>query len=244
MPSDDDERVWPFGVPGSRPPRPAILAARVDAPDAAPDVVWQARPWDRREPVHISAWSPDGRVLAGMQAGDLWLLEASSATREGNSKRSLTLLQLPTSGADPVTSRDLVFSPDGRWVAYTSDASGRNEIYVQPFPGLHQDRQISDRGGVEPVWNRNGRELFYRQGDAVMSVPFTASSAPAPGASHVLFRGAYVAGPWGRTNYHVVQGAIGARAYDVAPDGQHFLMVRPGPDAQSSEVHVVRPGTR
>ena len=54
------------------------------------------------------------------------------------------------------------FSPDGRWLAYISDESGRFEIYVQPYPGPGGKWQISTEGGTEPVWNPNGRELFYR----------------------------------------------------------------------------------
>ena len=57
------------------------------------------------------------------------------------------------------------FSPDGHWLAYVSDESGRYEIYVQPYPGPGGKWQISTEGGTEPVWNPNGRELFYRSGE-------------------------------------------------------------------------------
>jgi eukaryotic-like serine/threonine-protein kinase len=62
------------------------------------------------------------------------------------------------------------FSPDGRWLAYVSDESGRYEIYVQLYLGPGGKWQISTEGGTEPVWNRNLRELFYRSGDKMMAV--------------------------------------------------------------------------
>src|ERR1700676_5576985 len=62
------------------------------------------------------------------------------------------------------------FSPDGRWLAYISDESGRFEVYVQSYPGPGGKWQISTEGGTEPVWTRNGRELFYRSGDKMMAV--------------------------------------------------------------------------
>jgi serine/threonine-protein kinase len=69
-------------------------------------------------------------------------------------------------------------SPDGRWLAYDSDESGKLEVYVRPFPTVDAGRwQVSTGGGAQPVWARSGRELFYRSGDAVLSVPIEASSS-------------------------------------------------------------------
>jgi Tol biopolymer transport system component len=65
------------------------------------------------------------------------------------------------------------FSPDGNWLAYVSDEAGRSEVYVQPFPGTGGKRQVSTEGGSEPAWNPNGKELFYRSGDAMMAVDVT-----------------------------------------------------------------------
>src|SRR6266849_5383803 len=62
------------------------------------------------------------------------------------------------------------FSPNGHWLSYISDESGRFEIYVQTYPGPGGKWQISTEGGAEPAWNRNGRELFYRSGDKMMAV--------------------------------------------------------------------------
>ena len=79
--------------------------------------------------------------------------------------------------------RQAMFSPDGRWVAYTSDESGHDEVYVRPFPGPGSRTAVSVGGGSDPRWRRDGRELFYRNGDTLMSSDMTLgahfSSAPA-----------------------------------------------------------------
>src|ERR1700739_3608398 len=81
------------------------------------------------------------------------------------------------------------FSLDGNWVAYASDESGRNEIYVQPYPGPGGKWQISTVGGREPLWNRNSRELFYRNGNKVMAVEITTKPSFSPGTPKMLFEG-------------------------------------------------------
>ena len=85
------------------------------------------------------------------------------------------------------------FSPDGHWLAYVSDESGRYETYVQPYPGPGGKRQISTDGGTEPVWNRNGRELFYRSGNKMMAVDITTQPGFAAGKPRMLFEGPYAA---------------------------------------------------
>ncbi len=82
-------------------------------------------------------------------------------------------------------------SPDGRWLAYQSDSSGRREIYVRPFPDVGGGQWlVSTSGGVEPLWARNGRELFYRgANDAVMSVPIESRSTWAAGTPRQIFEG-------------------------------------------------------
>ena len=80
------------------------------------------------------------------------------------------------------------FSPSGRWLAYVSDESGRPEIYVQPYPGPGGKWQISTEGGTEPVWNPNGRELFYRSGDKMMAVDIATQPSFAAGKPRVLLR--------------------------------------------------------
>ena len=108
------------------------------------------------------------------------------------------------------------FSPDGRWLADVSDESGRPEIYVQPYPGPGGKWQVSTDGGTEPVWNRNGRELFYRSGNKLMAVETTTSPSFSAGKPRMLFEGQYLA-----TDYPQL-----GSGYDVSADGQRFLMVK------------------
>jgi dipeptidyl aminopeptidase/acylaminoacyl peptidase len=120
------------------------------------------------------------------------------------------------------------FSPDGRWLAYISDESGRFEIYVQPYPGPGRKWQISTEGGTEPVWNPNGRELFYRSGDKMMAVDIATQPGFAAGTPRKLFEGRYELPPFPTTNY------------DVSPDGQRFLLLKPiEQEAASTQINVV-----
>jgi serine/threonine-protein kinase len=112
--------------------------------------------------------------------------------------------------------RAATLSPDGRFIAYQSDESGRDEIYVRPFPKTDGGRwQVSTAGGEEPLWSRGGREIFYRNRSAqMMSVPVAISPAFSAGPPRVLFSTAgYAKSP-------------GNRAYDVTPDDQRFVMLR------------------
>jgi Tol biopolymer transport system component len=106
------------------------------------------------------------------------------------------------------------FSRDGRWLAYVSTESGTSEVYVRPFPGPGQRLQVSTDGGFEPVWSRNGRELFYRRGDVMMASAITTDPALTAGLPRTLFKGLYM-----NTD-------TGGAGYDVAADGR-FLMVQP-----------------
>ncbi len=118
-------------------------------------------------------------------------------------------------------------SPDGRWLAYASDESGRWEIYVRPFPEVDEGRwQVSTNGGTEAAWALDGRELFYRNGDKMMRVAVTATSVFAHQPPQVLFEGSY--------DTHV------NRNYDVARDGR-FLMVKDVTprDPASARQHLV-----
>jgi hypothetical protein len=107
-------------------------------------------------------------------------------------------------------------SPDGRWLAYSSDETGRNEVYVVPFPGPGGKQRVSADGGGEPVWARSGRELFYRQGTRMMAVPLAPGPGLAPGDPRTIFDGHYTTLGWGEANY------------DVMPDGRRFLMIQGG----------------
>jgi Tol biopolymer transport system component len=97
-----------------------------------------------------SSWSPDGRHLLLVQGGDIWVATVGSA--------STTVAPLFTS---PETEESPEFSPDGHWLAYSSNVSGREEVYVQAFPALGPRLQVSLDGGRNPAWHPAGRELFY-----------------------------------------------------------------------------------
>jgi hypothetical protein len=105
-------------------------------------------------------------------------------------------------------------SPDGRWLAYFSDESGQFETYLQPYPGPGAKTPVSIGGGLEVRWSRDGSELYYRSGRALMSVPVETEPTLTVGRPRVLFEGDYVDG-----------GVSGVREYDAAPDGR-FLMIR------------------
>ncbi len=118
------------------------------------------------------------------------------------------------------------FSPHGRSVAYVSDESGRYEVYVRPFPGPGEKWQISTQGGVEPVWSRDGQELFYRNEDRLMAVDVTMQPAFRAGKPRLLFEGQYLGwADW--TNY------------DVSTDGQRFVMIQPGQGPERRHINVV-----
>ncbi|MFQ5740400.1 MAG: hypothetical protein ACE5JX_15435 [Acidobacteriota bacterium] len=159
--------------------------------------------------VHLGSWSPDGRVLVfvlippdGIE--EIWAFEPG----EDREPRPLTSPQSRFKEATPAV------SPDGLWLAYASNRSGRFEIFLQPFPGPGGGRQVSSEGGREPVWAKDGREFFYRNGDRMMVVDVTTQPSLSLGTPRVLFEGRYVSTPWPLTNY------------DVAPDGKTFLMVK------------------
>ena len=105
------------------------------------------------------------------------------------------------------------FSPDGRLIAYTSDETGRNEIYVRAFPGPGGKLQISTEGGQGALWSHRGDELFYAAGSKMMRVAMRTSPTLSAGVPEVLFEGEFA---WERP-----------RNYDISPDGQTFYMLRP-----------------
>jgi serine/threonine-protein kinase len=119
-------------------------------------------------------------------------------------------------------------SRDGRWLAYESAESGKPEVYVRPFPKLDGKWKISTNGGTEPVWSRDGRELFYRMNNKMMVVNIAAGDAFAAGLPQVLFEGRYQFS------------ATSVSTYDVSPDGKNFLMVQPAETVQpATQIDIV-----
>ena len=112
----------------------------------------------------------------------------------------------------------VTMSPDGKWMAYTSDESGRFEVYVQPFPSLGGKWQLSNEGGKGPVWSRGGSEIFYTHGDRMMVVSVQIEEGFSPSAPRELFR------------FDFARTVKPARDWDVSPDGKRFFMSRRPPD--------------
>lgn len=179
----------------------------------------------RQSPV---SFSPDGQFLAFDQkdpdtGDDAWVLplqgprtpQAVAHTRFGEGS--------------------MKFSPDGRWVAYSSDESGKPEIYVQAFPGPGPKVQISNDGGIDPVWRRAGGELFYRSGDKMMAVTVVTSPYFKASAPRQLWEGTYSQGIAASCGMP----GVSSSNYDVTADGQRFLMVRDEDQSAASTRIVV-----
>jgi len=175
-------------------------------------------------PLHVSDWSPDGRDLVWTEfkptpGGEIRVaaLDGSGVTR--------------TVAAGPFDARGAVFSPVGKWIAFTSNESGQDEVYVQSYPGSGPKRRISVGGGREPVWSRRGERVYFRgQGgqDRMSSVDVQTSPTFSSGTPKVLFADLYEG----------EHGGGGDRNYDLSADGQRFLMVRPARPYPPAEVIV------
>ena len=168
-------------------------------------------------------YSPDGAWLVFRQ-GDTRVGEGDIyAMRPGVDSTVVSLV------ATEFLDYSLRLSPDGRWMAYVSNATGRNEVYVSPFPDAGSGRQlVSTAGGVEPVWAHSGRELFYRNAaDELVAAQVTADQTFTVGRQEVLFS---------MQNY--LPGG-GNPQYDVSPDDQRFVMLRVTDLATDSELVLV-----
>jgi Tol biopolymer transport system component len=178
-----------------------------------------------RRALRPASWSAAHKtILATQDSGGFLALDMT-----GPERRERVVVQEP--GA-PVG--DPAFSPDGRWVAYTSTDSGRDEVYVQPYPGPGKGVTVSTDGGRAPVWRRDGTEFFYtmpdRTGNGVTMMAMSVSRADGQpmGKAHLLFSGRFVQ-------------AGGLQNYDVTGNGQRFLMVQtldPTPEPQTELVLV------
>lgn len=160
-------------------------------------------------------WSSDGRVIAYAERDpksgiDLW------SVSPGGDRRPVPILRTR------FQEDEARFSPDSRWITYSSDESGQFEVYIQPFPGPGEKRRVSSAGGSIPCWSGDGKEIFYvTPGRDLMSVPMDGASGLPTGPPRLLFR---------------VTSQV--RGYDVSKDGERFLIAR---DAETSQppIHVV-----
>ena len=159
----------------------------------------------RPSPIFESSPTPDGRSLVFREnhpqtTRDIWIVPLDSP----RVARALAVT--------PFDERNPAVSPDGRWLAYASNETGTFEIYVRSLSEGSGRTRVSVGGGAEPRWARSGRELFFRNRDSVYAAPVTPGPEFRAGAARALFGGRFTAG--NPTNW------------DVAPDGQGFVMVR------------------
>jgi Tol biopolymer transport system component len=165
-----------------------------------------------------TAFSHDGRFLTFVQTendldgGDIWVMSL------GLDRSVRPLVRMPS------TQYQGVISPDGRWLAYLSDETGRFEAYVTSFPAAIGKYQVSTEGGTEVAWAPSGRELFWRNQEKLMSAELETGSKFSVANPKVLLTG-------------YIRGWPGLPQYDVARDGQHFLMLK-GTQAESSPAHL------
>ena len=174
---------------------------------------------------HALAISPDGTLVFEEQrvSDGTWDLVVLELDGEHETKPLLD---------SPFSERAAALTADGHWLVYQSDESGRDEIYVRPFPDVATGRwQISTNGGAWPVWAPDGRELFYLSENAVMAVTVETEPTFRSGPSKLLFE----------TTAYVVDNQF-YRPYDVSIDGRRFLMMKStGSDDRSgpTQIHVI-----
>ena len=161
-------------------------------------------------------WTPDGESLLFTEfrpRGEVWILPLAG------DRKPRPILQGSFNQSRPR------LSPNGRWLAYVSDESGRDEVYVRPFPGLGGRTLVSTDGGNVPVWARDGRELFYLQGDRMMAATVASDAAFTATRPRLLFQA--------RVPY------LDESAYDTTPE-RDFLMVERGEsDTPPTQINVV-----
>ena len=153
-------------------------------------------------------WTADGNYMIFVQfhagrRGDLYYLRLD---KDESGYESIVFSETEFDELSPK------ISPDGRFVAYESNESGSYEVYVQPFPEGPGRTQVSSKGGRQPRWSRDGKEIFYVEGDALMAVPVSTTPTFSAGIPTLLFQG---------------KGAFADRghSYDVSPDGKKFVII-------------------
>ena len=172
--------------------------------------------------IHLTSLSPNGRDIAFTQfpaaTGDVLIMTLGATPSEAPAIKPLLQTQYHEHGA--------VFSRDGNWIAYVSNEAGAEQVFVQAYPGPGGKVQISSEGGTEPVWSKKGLELFYRNGDQMMAVPFSLTPTFKPGVPVELFTGRFERAHRNDANY------------DVTADGR-FLMIRADQQAAPRNVNVL-----
>ncbi len=170
---------------------------------------------------YLEDWSRDGQTLifrGGNAGGSSYYALALTGER-----KAAKVFE------SPFTKDEMHLSPDSRWVAFNSNDSGRTEVYIASFPAFADKRQVSNAGGGEPFWRKDGRELFYLSPDGkLMSVEIKAGATLESGAPKVLFQTR-------------IQVNLGLDQYSPSADGQKFLLIEPvgDSDARPTPITVV-----
>jgi eukaryotic-like serine/threonine-protein kinase len=166
--------------------------------------------------IRVTDWSPDSKWLVVSESrpdtrDDLWLVPVDGGSEPRPYARS------------PFNEGQGAISPDGQWIAYASDESGRFEIYLDSFPSPGNRARLTSGGGSDPRWKNNGAELYFRRGAEIHAVSPRLSGGP----------------PEAMSSARLFEAGAGIRAYDVSPDGQRFLVNIPVADATPPKISII-----
>jgi Tol biopolymer transport system component len=213
----DGESFWPVWTPdGASVVFGRIVAGQgdivltgVNNPDRIEELVYDA--------IGAYSWTPDGRTMIYGRNGDLFAFRRSDIHATSPLWQSRAL----ESGA--------TVSPDGRWLAYQSDESGRWEIYVRPFDRPGETKGVSKGGGTSPAWARDGHELFFNHDREIWAIPVRDEQTLTVGDPHKLFEGPF----------ELPYASADQSGFDVAPDGRFLLTTLSGAPPPVHELQVV-----
>jgi len=184
-------------------------------------------PQDPDALVDPTSWHPSGKFLAFNEANPQTGLDILILPLTGDEVSGWMLGKLTVFLNDPFSEFQAAFSPDGLWLAYMSNESGRNEVYVRPFPGPGGRWQVSTAGGGWPTWSRSRRELFYRGEDGrIMVVGYNVEGDS--------FR-AEKSRVW---SPGLVPLRVDNRTYDMHPDGERVAVLKASED-EAGRNHVI-----
>ena len=170
------------------------------------------------------AWTADNRYLVYQEfrsetLRDLWYLERQSDGSWSDAKLFL---------GTPFEERAAKLSPDGRWIAYCSNESGRDEVYIKRFPTGEDRWQVSSQGGAQPRWTRDGKEIFFVEGDTLVAIPVTTRPEVSLGRPERLF------------SDPLLDSVYADQLYDVSADGERFVVVENVGGNPFSQIRVVQ----